>query len=455
MNSMNQSMMRRSVVAALTLACFLVLPHVSAVNPPPEGGYANFTTAEGQNALKNLTTGAANTGIGWFSLFSNTEGSFNTAAGAGALLFNSADENTAFGVAALLFNTAGSDNTALGTAALLNNTTGDGNTACGTSALQQNTTGASNTAIGNGALASNTTGNANTASGLGALLSNTTGRNNTATGEGALIDNNSDDNTATGASALFSNTTGNINTANGSQALLSNTLGVGNTANGVNALEMNENGSFNTAVGVAALVSNTSGNANIALGWSAGSNLTTGDDNIDIGNTGVAGESNTVRIGDSGSQTRTFIAGIRGATTGNMDAIAVVIDSAGQLGTVSSSRRFKKEIKPMENISEAILALKPVTFQYNADKTNTAQFGLIAEQVAEVNPDLVVRDEKGEIYTVRYDAVNAMLLNEFLKEHHKVEQLEKQVERLASGLQKLSAQLELNKAAPQTAGNDN
>jgi trimeric autotransporter adhesin len=143
-------------------------------------------------------------------------------------------------------------------------------------------------------------------------------------------------------------------------------------------------------------------------------NLTTGDSNIDIGNPGVAGDSLTICIGFQGSQTATFIAGIRGLTTGNGDAIRVLIDSAGQLGTVSSSRRFKKEIKPMDKASEAILALKPVTFHYKSDNTNTPQFGLIAEEVAEVNPDLVVRNADGEIYTVRYDAVNAMLLNEFL-----------------------------------------
>jgi hypothetical protein len=141
-------------------------------------------------------------------------------------------------------------------------------------------------------------------------------------------------------------------------------------------------------------------------------------------------------------------------TTANNDAIPVVIDSAGQLGTSSSSARFKKEIKPMDQASEAILGLKPVTFHYKSDKTDTPQFGLIAEEVAQVNPDLVVRDADGEIYTVRYEAVNAMLLNEFLKEHRKVEQLEKQIEALTAGLQKVSAQLELNKAAPQTVLNN-
>jgi predicted ribosome quality control (RQC) complex YloA/Tae2 family protein len=207
---------------------------------------------------------------------------------------------------------------------------------------------------------------------------------------------------------------------------------------------------------------NTSGSNNIAFGVDAGSFLTTGNNNIDIGNSGIIGESDTIRIG--GSQTKTFIAGIRGVTTGIGNAIPVLIDSASQLGTVSSSRRFKKEIKPMDQTSESILGLKPVTFHYKSDNTSTPQFGLIAEDVAEVNPDLVVRDENGEIYTVRYEAVNAMLLNEFLKEHPKNEQQEskieqqeakiarqqKQIEALTEGLQKVSAQLELNKLAPQT-----
>ena len=246
--------------------------------------------------------------------------------------------------------------------------------------------------------------NDNTAEGTNALFSLTTGI----------------DNTANGANALFSNTTGIFNTANGVNALNKNTTGASNTADGLNALLSNTTGSNNMATGVSALVNNTIGSANIALGANAGINLTTGNSNIDIGNNGVAAEASTIRIGSG--QTRTFIGGIRGRTTANANAVPVVIDSAGQLGTVSSSQRFKKEIKPMDQTSEAILGLKPVTFHYKSDSTGTAQFGLIAEEVAQVNPDLVVRDENGEIYTVRYEAVNAMLLNEFLKEHRKVEQ---------------------------------
>ena len=160
-------------------------------------------------------------------------------------------------------------------------------------------------------------------------------------------------------------------------------------------------------------------------------------------------------------QLRTFIAGIRGVTTGNANAVPVVIDSDGQPGTVSSSRRFKDEIKPMNKASETILALKPVTFHYKSDSTGTPQFGLIAEEVAKVNPALVLPDKEGKPYTVRYDAVNAMLLNEFLKEHRKVEKLEAALgamnERLAeqdAKIQKVSAQLGVTKPAPQTVLND-
>jgi uncharacterized coiled-coil protein SlyX len=292
-----------------------------------------------------------------------------------------------------------------------------GNTAEGQNALFSLTTGTYNTAVGLVALRSNTEGSFNTAIGAGTLFANT-GNLNTATGAGALLSNITGfKNTANGAFALFSNTTGVANTANGAQALTSNTTGGGNTANGDEALYSNATGDSNTANGRRALNNNTTGSSNIALGINAGYNLTTGDNNIDIGNGGVAGESSTIRIG-SASQTRTFIAGIFGVT--NMGS-PVLIDPDGQLGTATSSRRFKHEIKAMDKASEAILALKPVTFHYKSDASGTPQFGLIAEEVAEVDSDLVVRDGKGEIYTVRYDAVNAMLLNEFLKEHRKVE----------------------------------
>ena len=228
-----------------------------------------------------------------------------------------------------------------------------------------------------------------------------------------------------------------------------------NTANGFKALYSNTAGTSNTGEGYRALLNNTGSN-NIGLGSNAGLSLTTGSNNIDIGNTGVAAEASTTRIGTAGSQTRAFVAGIRGVTTVNANAVPVVVDSVGQLGTVSSSRRFKKEIKPMDRASETILALKPVTFHYKSDSTNTSQFGLIAEDVAKVNPDLAVHDADGKIYTVRYEAVNAMLLNEFLKEHRKVQEQEKRIDALtaqlkeqAAQIQKVSAQVEMSKLAPQ------
>jgi hypothetical protein len=385
----------------LVFACFALPDRAQALVPPPDGAYPNFTTAEGQNALQSLTTGSANTAVGWYSLFSDAEGSFNTATGAGALLSNTADNNTAVGGAALLFNIDGSNNTAVGAAALLFNTHGY------------------NTAVGAFALFSNTEGFLNTANGARALYNNTSGFHNT----------------ADGYQALFSNSTGQFNTAIGDYALFNNTTGSNNIAIGSNALL------------------NATGFGNIAIGKLAGEALTTGNGNIDIDNDGVAGEANTIRIGNA-THTATYIAGLSGQTAPG--GAAVFVTAAGKLGTVTSSRRFKKDIADMDSASEALLALRPVTFRYKPelDQAGIPQYGLVAEEVAEVNPDLVVRDEKGEIYTVRYEAVNAMLLNEFIKEHRKVEKLEVTVADLvatvkeqASQIQKVSTQVETSKFA--------
>jgi hypothetical protein len=346
-------------------------------------------------------------------------------------------------------------NTAEGQAALLSLTTGGFNTAVGFFSLRSNTTNSFNTAIGAGTLLVNTA-DANTAIGAAALLSNTTGFNNT----------------ANGFQALFSNTTGISNTAIGHGALQNNT-GSGNTANGAFALLSNTTGIQNTANGADALFQNTTGSNNIALGTLAGQNLTTGDYNIDIGNLGVAGDAQTIRIGDDTHQGATFIAAIYGVA---VSGLAVVMDSSDHLGTVGSSRRFKEEIKPMEQASEVLFALTPVTFRYKKeiDPAGISQFGLVAEEVEKVNPDLVVRDKEGKPYSVRYDAVNAMLLNEFLKEHRaflkkqrKVEEQEKTIVELKSGMialratvkeqaaqiQKVSDQLEVRKPAPQVVNN--
>jgi Chaperone of endosialidase len=370
------------------------------------------------------------------------------------------------------------------------------NTAEGQNALLSLTTGVNNTAVGWFSLKSNRNGQLNTAVGAGTLFSMVHASRNTAIGGAALFsDTNGEGNTGVGALALWSNTTGGFNTALGDYALVSNTVGFGNTAVGASALVNNNTGNVNiaigdlalysnftgggnTAVGEQALSDNQSGNVNIALGYAAGTRIT-GSSNIVIGNIGLAGESNTIRIGGDvfgyGPQTAAFIAGISGtAVMGD----AVVVDANGQLGTVASSARFKKNIKPMDKTSEAILALKPVSFQYRSDSKGTPQFGLIAEEVAKVNPDLVVRNRNGEICSVRYEAVNAMLLNEFLKEHKMIEKQETTITRLtkdfqtvstqqrneiqllsaqlkeqAAQIQKVSAQLEASKPAPQVVNN--
>src|SRR5207253_9664225 len=231
-----------------------------------------------------------------------------------------------------------------------------------------------------------------------------------------------DHNAATGDAALLFNTDGTGNTATGRAAMGFGTTGSRDTATGWQTL-FNNTGDDNTADGAFALYSNTIGNNNTALGRNAGINLTTGDLNIDIGNEGVADEANTIRIGTSGDQTRTFIAGISGAAVAGA---AVKVNANGQLGVAPSSERFKDEIKPMDKASEAILALKPVSFRYKheVDPEGTPQFGLVAEEVEKVNPALVARDAQGKVYTVRYEAVNAMLLNETLRQHRNVQVLE-------------------------------
>ena len=358
----------------LVFACLALSPMAQAVSPPPDGGYPNFNTAEGTDALFSLTIGSRNTGLGFQALYSNRTSSYNTATGFQALFSNhDGNNNTATGAAALLMNTTGSDNTATGFRALRNNENGTENTAIGSAALQGNT---------------------------GAFIS------------------------------------GSFNTAVGSFAL-SSTDGDNNTAVGLDALR------------------GSKGSGNTALGASAGFNHNTGSNNIYIGNLGRPTESGTIRIGNDRPPfpDKTFIAAIRGVTTQIGDAINVVIDSNGQLGTIASSRRFKKEIKPMDKTSEAILGLKPVTFHYKSDSKDTPQFGLIAEDVAKVNPDLVVRDKEGGIYTVRYDAVNAMLLNEFIKARRQIDAQQEQIDALTAGLQKVNAQIEASKPAPQVVNN--
>ncbi len=401
---------------AFTLIGFALPPKAQAVVPAPDGGYPGFTTAEGANALQNLTTGIGNTATGWYSLFTNSAGNLNTAVGAGTLLSNTGDNNTATGALALLSNTTGFYNTADGASALLGNTVGSGNTA----------------------------------SGYQALYSNRAGDNNAAFGFTALYHNTNDFNTALGSQTLVYNTTGNGNTAVGYQALAFNISGIGNTAVGRQAL-VNTTGDNNTALGSNALPNNTTGISNTVLGHFAGSNISTANDVICIGaNVSGADVSHT-----------TWITNVYGVTTQSGFTAPVVVSDFGQFGTIASSERYKKDIATMDKASEAILSLRPVTFHYKTDTTGIPQFGLIAEEVTKVNPALVLPDKEGKPYTVRYDAVNAMLLNEFLKEHKTVQQqgqsiarLEKQLETVTATLQKVSAQLEVSKAAPQTVLNN-
>ena len=331
------------------LTGFAFLQSVHAVIPPPDGGYPNFNTAEGTNALQHLTTGVGNTATGWHSLFTTSTGDLNTAIGAGALVSNSTgSHNTANGALALLLNTTGDFNTAIGDSTLLNNTEGFGNTATGVTALRNNTTGIFNTAIGNSALAANFNGQSNTALGTGALESNTSGSGNTALGQGA-------------------------------------------------------GGGVTTAGGVTCIGAGVGGG------------------NVD----------NTTWIGN-----------VFGVTTQSGTTAPVIVSNDGQLGTVVSSERFKKDIAAMDNASNAILSLRPVTFHYKTDTKGTGQFGLIAEEVAKVNSELVLLDKEGKPYTVRYDAVNAMLLNEFLKEHRKVQEQEATIARLNKTIDTVLARLD-------------
>jgi len=377
------------VLITSALVCFGLVQNAQAVVPAPDGGYPGGNTAEGQNALLNLTTGTYNTAIGIYSLLGLTDGSFCTGVGAGTLLANTGDQNTATGAGALLSNTEGSFNTANGAFALFGNTTGDYNT-------------------------------------------------------------------ATGFQALFGNTTGDFNTATGYRALQDNTTGIYNTATGFLALTNNTNGDGNTATGYRAFHDNTTGIQNTAIGYYGGHDVT-GDNNVCIGANvfGVAGVDNTTWI--------------RNVYDSVATARAVYVNASNKIGTLSSSRRYKEEIRPMAEASEAILALRPMTFRYkkDIDPTRSRSFGLIAEEVAEVDPNLVTPDRNGKPETVRYEAVNAMLLNEFLKEHRRNEEQETtiarliatdtrqqtQIEALAAALQEVSAQLEASKPAPQVVNN--
>jgi hypothetical protein len=385
----------------------------------------------------SLTTGMHNTAVGYVSLKSITTGGYNTAIGSGALLANIADANTATGTFSLLANTTGGFNTAEGALALFRNTNGNSNTAIGAGTLLQNVSGSANTAVGNLALA-----------------------NNDITGNGSA-----NSNTALGALALFNNIGGWENTAVGDGALQNNQTGYANVALGRQALFANVNGAYNTIVGF----------------W-AGHDIN-GTDNIYLGEftgLGITSENNTTRVGSH--QDHCYVDGIYQEQPDPNANQPVMVAPNGHLVTPVSSARFKENIKAMEQASEALLALQPVTFHYKNDTKAIPQFGLIAEDVAKVNPGLVILDGDGKPRSVRYDAVNAMLLNEFLKEHKRVgeqqatieqlkanaakqeatisglnknvEMLTTQLKEQAAQIQKVSAQMELSNAIGQTALNN-
>ena len=436
----------------------------------------NANTASGASTLSGNTTGSSNTATGTFALESNTTGSMNTATGVDALQKNiSGNNNTANGVQALFTNFGGNDNTASGAFALQNNFFGSKNTATGSLALRNNTSGNVNTAMGWNALGSNTTGFRNTAIGESAMFGNTTGNDNTASGISALAVNTSGaGNTASGSGALLLNTTGGNNTANGSAALVFNVVGNENTAIGKGALYISGrsdtagafalggsytiqsvgntnftligaadnnvgtvfvatgvgagtgtatgNANNNIAIGANAGGAITTGSSNIIIGAPAGGNITTGNNNIVIGNSAQLGDSGTIRIGDSNVALRTFIAGILGATVAG--GTNVLINGAGQLGTTLSSRRYKDDIANMDQASSALMALRPVTFHYKTDQSapgRTLQYGLIAEEVAEIYPGLIAHSTDGQIETVMYQYLPPMLLNEFQKQQRTID----------------------------------
>ncbi|HEY1787343.1 MAG TPA: tail fiber domain-containing protein [Verrucomicrobiae bacterium] len=423
-------------------------PAVAQLN---NSGINNFFA--GGNAGNTAVTGQGNSGIGADALTSLTSGSDNAANGFGALQnTSSGSDNTADGYEALFSNTSGSYNVADGYKTLFSNTNGNDNSAVGYEALFSNTFGIQNTANGELALYSNTTGDYNTANGSEVLYANTSGHDNTGNGYQALYQNTTGyGNTADGSGALVFNNGGYFNTADGDVALENNTFGDYNTANGYEALTDNTSGDNNTADGAAALLNLSGGSYNIALGQNAGTAIVNGNNNIDIGNSGFGDESSTIRIGTA--QTKAVMAGIYGATIAS-GGTAVYVNSSGLLGTITSSRRFKQNIHSMASASDVLLALRPVTFQYkkDLDPAGTPQFGLVAEEVEKVDPALVVHDDKHQVYSVRYEAVNAMLLNEFLKQHGTVEEQSSEIKTLQKQNSLLTGRLDDLEAAIKSLG---
>jgi trimeric autotransporter adhesin len=495
--SINRSPLRCGFfTVAIALCWFALSPPLKAADCPTSCG-SGGNTAVGPNALDSVTTGINNTAVGTGALTADTSGAYNAAVGNGALQSNTTgQQNMAIGAEALANNIVGNFNMGIGFRALFMNT-GSRNTAVGAAALRNNAGASDNTAIGSTAMRENTTGEPNTAIGSGALTASQTSFGNVAIGDAALA-------SFIGAGTT---TTNGFNTAVGSLALNAETTGEENVAVGRRALEFLATGSNNTAIGWRAGDNYTGDESgNIVIGRAVAG--VTGDDNairigsnlpsggINVVNNGAAANSITIGTGNNsdgitvlqtllGSVIRigsnlnapnasTFVGGIFNSVP-VIGSHLVVVGPNGRLADATlSSRRFKKDIAAMDKASEGILALKPVTFHWKNDKTNEPEFGLIAEDVAKVNLDWITRDDKGEIIGVRYETIPVLLLNEFLKEHKKVEEqqasiaelkstvaqqqkgmevLTAQLKEQAAQIQKVSAQLEASKPAPKVVAN--
>jgi hypothetical protein len=388
----------------VALAGILALANASFAQICVTSSDSGFNVACGTRALGANTTGFNNTAIGDAALGSNSTGSINTAAG----------------TSALISNTTGNNNVAVGYLALGDNSDGGANVAIGVEALTANTVGNNNTALGHETLWSNTTGNNNTATGFQSLLQNTSGSNLTAVGYQALLNNTTGSNlTAVGYQALDNNGTGSGNSALGYLALFSNSPGSNNSAHGYQSMYNNTTGSNNTALGYDAMFGNTTGGDNIAIGYEAGYNVGTGHNNIEIGNKGVAGDAKVIKIGIEGVQSKTFIAGI--STTGVTGGVPVYVTSTGQLGFSASSERYKTDVTPLDGNNIRLNQLRPVSFHVKTDPNGAIQFGLIAEEVDKVYPELVIRDDKGTIQGVRYDELAPMLVSQVQKQQETID----------------------------------
>ena len=443
-----------TMLATGLLACFGFLLQTNAapeVVPAPDGCYSQFNTAEGCQALQFNIAGAGNTGLGWRALFSTTGGSQNTGVGAGALVLNTGDGNTAVGAVALFLNTSGTENTAVGNGAMVFNDTGGANTALGFQALEDNTSHVTNVAVGTFA-AQNTDANFNTAVGGFSLRANTSGNRNTAVGAGALESTlGGNDNTTVGELAGGSyNGTESNNICIGS--------GTGGTAGENNAIRI---GDASTSGGIDVINSGALANA-VTIGSGLSTQGITILTLLGFGSVSIANGLQTT----NGAST-CFVGGIFNQKT-VAGSHGVVVGPNNQLADATlSSRRFKKDIASIDKLSEGILALRPVTFHWKNDNTNEPEFGLVAEEVAEVNLDWITRNPQGEVTGVRYETIPVLLLNEFLKEHKKVEEQQASISQLksemqtmvaqlkeqAAQIQKVSAQLEVSKTAPQVVAN--